>query len=458
PVREHLRDPLRIAIAGRVKAGKSTLVNALVGQRVAPTAVEECTKVVTWFSYGVPERAEVVLRDRSRRVVPLRDGKVPDAFGVPLPEIDYVHVYLSRDSVRHVTYIDTPGLASVNEQYSDRTEELLGDRASRQASRQADALVFLLSSPARQDEAEALEAFSALFKGTHASPATAVAVLSRADQIGGDGNPLETAAKLAERQAEALRSVASTVVPMAGLLAQTTEARELEERDAFALELLARADPLEREQLLFSHEELLRYDTPVPETQRRRLAALLDLFGIGRALELIDAGADGAGALERELRKISGIDRLRTLLDETFAQRADALKANAALEALSRISWQAADAQSAPALLELREAVEDLRLEPDMRVIAEIWAAQAAAAPETLLPESLQADIALLMRTSDPAGKVGLPPGASARQVQSAARERIAQWREYANLNAATEAEARIARIMYRSFEALAAG
>jgi predicted GTPase len=47
-----LSEPLRVAIAGRLKAGKSTLVNALIGRRVAPTAVGECTRVVTRFRYG----------------------------------------------------------------------------------------------------------------------------------------------------------------------------------------------------------------------------------------------------------------------------------------------------------------------------------------------------------------------------------------------------------------------
>src|SRR5262245_51290536 len=50
---------LRVAVAGRVSSGKSTLVNALLRRRVAPTAAGECTRVVTWFRYGVPPRAEV---------------------------------------------------------------------------------------------------------------------------------------------------------------------------------------------------------------------------------------------------------------------------------------------------------------------------------------------------------------------------------------------------------------
>ena len=44
--------PLRVAIAGRVKAGKSTLLNALVGERLAPTDAGECTRLVSLVPSG----------------------------------------------------------------------------------------------------------------------------------------------------------------------------------------------------------------------------------------------------------------------------------------------------------------------------------------------------------------------------------------------------------------------
>src|SRR4051812_50058213 len=53
---QRLSQPLRLAIAGRVKAGKSTLLNALVGEELAPTDAGECTRLVTWYIGGVSKQ------------------------------------------------------------------------------------------------------------------------------------------------------------------------------------------------------------------------------------------------------------------------------------------------------------------------------------------------------------------------------------------------------------------
>jgi len=222
-----------------------------------------------------------------------------------------------------------------------------------------------------------------------------------------------------------------------------------------ALESLAGLGPEARGIFLYSHEEFLEADLAVPVEHRRRLVGLLDLFGLARSMELIDGGVREVGRLEVELRGLCGVERLSSLLDETFAQRADSLKASAALSALSRISWQAADARNAPVLRELRNDVEELRLEPEMRSIAEIWAAQAVASPDTLLPETLEADVVRITTESDVARRLGLASHASASEITAAARDGVVRWRRFANLEAATELETRIARIMYRSFEAM---
>ena len=67
-VLDRLDEPLRVAIAGKVKAGKSTLLNALVGEELAPTDAGECTRIVTWYRDGITYRA--TLRAHAGRAPP----------------------------------------------------------------------------------------------------------------------------------------------------------------------------------------------------------------------------------------------------------------------------------------------------------------------------------------------------------------------------------------------------
>src|SRR5690242_12571936 len=61
PVRAALSEPLCVAVAGRVSAGKSTLVNALLGRRIAATGAGETTRVTATYRHGTPERVEALL-------------------------------------------------------------------------------------------------------------------------------------------------------------------------------------------------------------------------------------------------------------------------------------------------------------------------------------------------------------------------------------------------------------
>ncbi|KOU33649.1 hypothetical protein ADK53_18045, partial [Streptomyces sp. WM6373] len=74
-VRLRLAEPgLRIAVGRRMNAGKSTLVNALLGRRLAAT---ECTTLVAWFRDGVQNRLEVCRTDGRRYHMPGRASAAP---------------------------------------------------------------------------------------------------------------------------------------------------------------------------------------------------------------------------------------------------------------------------------------------------------------------------------------------------------------------------------------------
>src|ERR1700712_4272314 len=69
-----LNQPIRIALAGTLKAGKSTLVNALVGEDIAPTDATEATRIVTWFRNGATPKVTANHRGGRRTNVPIARG------------------------------------------------------------------------------------------------------------------------------------------------------------------------------------------------------------------------------------------------------------------------------------------------------------------------------------------------------------------------------------------------
>jgi small GTP-binding protein len=86
-----------LVVVGEFNAGKSSVINALVGERVAPEGILPTTVSVTMFRYGDA---------RTERSV--RDGMV---------EIDYPAPFL-----RHITIVDTPGTNAIIRKHEEITE------------------------------------------------------------------------------------------------------------------------------------------------------------------------------------------------------------------------------------------------------------------------------------------------------------------------------------------------
>ena len=116
--------PLQVAIAGKVKAGKSTLLNAMVGEMVAATDAAECTKLVTWYQYAAAPRLTLYPRERTPRSLPAsrRDGRlVIDLGDTPADDVDRLVVDWPTQSLRGTTLIDTPGIDSLSAETSSST-------------------------------------------------------------------------------------------------------------------------------------------------------------------------------------------------------------------------------------------------------------------------------------------------------------------------------------------------
>jgi hypothetical protein len=463
-VGERLGEPLRVAIAGRLKAGKSTLVNALIGRRVAPTAVGECTRVVTRFRYGPADRVDVVGRDGDRRSLPLDGaGMIPQRLGVPLSRVAYVDVTLTSDRLRDLTVVDTPGLASADTMVSARAEEAVGvgsstapfdadidaDSASEVAA--AEAVVYVFTQAVRADDVRALEAFRAASARLASSPINALGVFGKVDTlVGGAGDPWPVAGPLAAEQGALLARTVSEVVPVVGLLAETAAAGRLTASDCAALKELAREPELG---LLLASVDLFRTGRSGVSAERRaRLLGLLDLYGIGFAIAQLAAEPQlSTGELVRRLESASGFPRLRDTLDQTFRWRSDAIKAGWALARLERLAGHTRDERSRETL---RDTVERLLREPGYHRLRLLEVAQRVATGAVPMPVAWEQELTRLATSSDARWILRLPD-AGAAELAEAALQAANRWRVYA-VAGAGPAQSRVAQVAHRGFHLLA--
>ena len=494
---DRLSEPLRVAIAGRLKAGKSTLVNALIGRRVAPTAVGECTRVVTRFRYGPADRVDVVLRDGARRSLPLDDdGMIPPRLGVPPGRVAYVDVTLTSGRLRDLTVVDTPGLASADTRVSQRAEaavglsqraEAIGESLRAQAIGEsqraqaaegprraeavgvatapfdadidadstaevaaAEAVLYVFTQAVRADDVRALEAFRLASARLAASPINALGVFGKVDTlVGGAGDPWPVALPLARQQDALLARTVAEVVPVVGLLAETGETGRLTEADCAALRELARAPDLA---VLLASVDLFRTRPAAVDPQRReRLLTLLDLYGIGFAIAQLAADPQlGTGELVRRLVAASGLPRLRATLDQTFRWRSDAIKAGWALARLDRLAGRTGDRRDREAL---RDTVEQVLREPAYHRVRLLEVAQRVATGVVPMPVEWEQELTRLATSDDPRWILRMP-GAGPDELAAAALEAANRWRVYA-VAGAGPAPSRVALVAHRGFHLL---
>jgi hypothetical protein len=447
-IKERLSGPLRVVLAGRVSSGKSTLVNAILGQRVAPTDVSECTQVVTWFRYGTPQRIDIRLRDGSVVQRPLeRDGRLPAELGVPVSEVAGIDAWLANDSLRTLTLVDTPGFSAGATAVPDAIDDPAAGDSWRAASR-CDAMIFVLNQGLRADELDVLQAFQRSQPGP-ASAVNALGVLTKADKLGnGAGDPWQGAATLAKRYADRHRDDVADVLPVMGLLAETTECGLLGDRELAALQALVERDETTSAHMLLSVDAFLNNDTAVPTEMRERLLELLDLYGIERALAMVRDGTDTAGRLRSALAHTSGIRDVRQVIADSFGGRATTLRLLWTAEVVQQLSYSAGikpeDGRR------LRDIVEKLRLDPAMHAINELNALQEICRGSIELPADLAEDFRRLVLNRDPVLRLA---ASSDRpdDLRVAAQEGSALWRRFRA--GATPTQDRIARVAIRSYQ-----
>lgn len=324
-------EPFNVAVFGRMKAGKSSLINALVGRRLAITGVNESTATINRLTYA--SGAEQLgtfrahWRDSGPETFPLErlpidwNGK-DESVLERIRQVKYLELFADVEWLRDVQVTDTPGTDSTVDGHEDVAQQFINGK-------EADALIYVFTPVARGTDEDDLQRFrSNCLPGS--DPYNSVAVMHKWDETywknGGDFADIQGKA---DRLYYQMKSLVAAVIPVSGPLALIAQMAS----QNFWQDLLALLESFPQEARLKSALAMDRLwvSKPAQAALYRRSKEEYDIpWASFRVMlrEIYRAGCSNADAAVRVVRKLSGIDALRTLLDKQFFKKSAIIRLN----------------------------------------------------------------------------------------------------------------------------------
>lgn len=354
---QKLDQPMRVAIVGKIKTGKSTLMNALLGEAVVATGTIEATFNVNWLQYGEQPGLRIHFKDgRPPSVKSLAElaaitVRSQDAdHRAYLLSIEYVEVFHPNPLLNTFNLIDTPGLDSFYQDDSQNTYDFLKlhgkqlTESTQTEAAKADAVLYLFSQSVHESDRAVAEQLQGASIG-RATPINSIGVLTKVDAYWSEEspNPIDAGRKVAERLAAQpqMRNLFYTIVPVCGLAAlgvQTLTAAEFDTLTKLAALPEDRLTKLLRTVERFKAKEYPDQPEIPAAAQRQQVMEQLGQYGVWQACSLIRSGLVDQ-SLVSAVMQATGMQELRHLITAHFGNRAFLIKLSTAIEHLLSICF-----------------------------------------------------------------------------------------------------------------------
>jgi len=143
-VKKCLSGAFNIVIAGDFKRGKSTLINALIGENIVPADVTPETVTINKISYSDSQtpKVEAILKNGKRMTLSQNELKreTLTAAAEKLPSgiagIDYIDIGVKAEILKEISIVDTPGMGDLFKAFDQKVIDFLAS---------ADALIYVTS-------------------------------------------------------------------------------------------------------------------------------------------------------------------------------------------------------------------------------------------------------------------------------------------------------------------------
>ena len=344
-----LHQPCVLAIVGKMKAGKSTFVNSLLGHDLAKVGVTETTATINRFVYGVPNDPSRPVRCvwENGRVTQETTEYLNSLQGNDLATLErakgikHLEYRLNLPMLESLTIVDTPGTQAAVNEHQNETAEFLGlrnqlrdkhNRQTDQLNAEADAIVYLVGHVGRAEDKELLEEFRFATSG-QTGALNAVGVVAKIDM-----NPeaLERRVHLAQRVAEQMNEVFNTVVPVSAGLQNALRGWREGEIDWYEriMDLVSNTDNEILTKMMRNDRAFLRdrsqEECPSSSEWRKELLGETPWRVFATIVKEFHGEPELVKAMTA-LEEIAGFNHLKTVLEQCFFNRGRMVKARKVL-------------------------------------------------------------------------------------------------------------------------------
>jgi hypothetical protein len=341
---------LALAVIGGMRLGKSSLINALVGDNLAAVGLRETTAVINVIRYGedMPEEifevhwADGRIERVNRNLLDQWQGSAQNAERT-------AHIEFRRPVpfLRDLAIIDTPGTGSTIEKHEQVLSSCIAraEDLTRRECTKADAVLYVMPSVAKQRDQDLLRDVQMNSRGTALSPFNCFGVIHMWEAfVTGTDHPWETALEMAAKNYQELEELVSGVIPVSAPLITLSRIANTDQLNALALLAMETSEKDFTMMLIKSTFGKNTLSCPLDGAERLSLQESLRLPWpcLTTLLRLLRKSKPGSAEEVRNLISYwGGRDSLMNELERRFFSRVEMVRSATLLQTFSATCQQA---------------------------------------------------------------------------------------------------------------------